>query len=550
MVPGMAASKLAPAGGLTQRVGKAIASQPVAQAVAGTVGGGVSGSTGSDTAGLAAALATPFSGAAFRKLQRMASKVGVPADQQKLAQIATDLGDGDINAGIKILEARLQSGGVDTAVVDAMGLQGQKIARAISSIPGKGAATVDDFVASRTSGRGRRMETAADNLAPNQFFDRLDELHKIKTQTSKPLYDEAFAPVSDKAGKVYAPWDDRLQALLDDPIVLQGMKKGIRVQQLEALADDVPFNFKEYAVKGWDDNGDLIIGGTPNLRAMDAAKRGLDDIINKEKDDFGNVKWTQYLRAVDKVRKALVSKLDDITKDETGRSAYKEARAAYAGPSSLEDAAWQGRKFLRGDVELTEKAILAMSATEKEAFRLGARREISKMIQTDTQAALTKFAAKKHDLWRKLRATFPDDASFASFKGEVSEEIKKIQTERFVSPRAGSQTGGLKEDIEELSRVPKSVLNAAESFSGGRPLQALSSLLKIPVDYLRAPNQKVAGKLATALTETDPRKQAEILKALGGLGIKAPIDQRGRVTGKLSKSLLGSINTANYLGTE
>ena len=93
MVPGMAASKLA--SGVTQRVGKAIASQPVMQASAGAVGGATEQGTGSSVAGLAASLATP----SVSSLAKMAGRKALTpfasqlsSNEQKLAQEAKNAG--------------------------------------------------------------------------------------------------------------------------------------------------------------------------------------------------------------------------------------------------------------------------------------------------------------------------------------------------------------------------------------------------------------------------------------------------------------------------
>jgi hypothetical protein len=93
MVPGMAASKLA--SGVTQGVGKAIASQPVMQMAAGAVGGGTESATGSSGAGLAASLATPtvpslLKAAGRKAITPFASQLS--SNEQNLAQQAKDIG--------------------------------------------------------------------------------------------------------------------------------------------------------------------------------------------------------------------------------------------------------------------------------------------------------------------------------------------------------------------------------------------------------------------------------------------------------------------------
>tara|TARA_R110000803_G_scaffold66734_3_gene128300 strand:+ start:791 stop:3076 length:2286 start_codon:yes stop_codon:yes gene_type:complete len=546
MVPGLALAKTAKAGGTAANVGKALMTQPVVQVAAGTTGGATTQVTDNAFAGLIAALGTGVGASSvLNKLARMGA---TNRGEKRILALLTELGDGDTARGIQIAQQRVSQGGPDTALVDVAGIKGEKLARAAANVPrGRGAEIADDFVQTRAGGRGRRLQSAADKVAPNKMYEVLEGLNKAKRQSSAPLYKEAFAPRSDLSGKMFAPWDDRLQQFLDDPIIKQGMAKGIRIQQMEGLADGVPINFQEYAVKGFDDAGELIIGGTPNLRAMDAAKRGLDETINGARDDFGNIKWTEYLRAVDKVRRSLVNKLDDITTDQSGRSAYKEARAAYAGPASLEDAVWTGRKFLRGDEELTAKAVSAMSEGEKEAFRLGARREISSMINKDTQSAVTKFATKKGELWNKLRTVFPDDASFKSFRGDIESELNKAKTEAFVGPRTGSPTAGIQQDVAELGlKLPESAargIEVAGELAAIRPGRAAVALARPALDWIKRPTAETAETLASALLETSPKAQKSMLDAL-----MRKVKTTPQIDSEMVKVLMTKITAAQGIG--
>jgi hypothetical protein len=500
--------------------------QPVTQAV-----GGATGAAGAEIAKemdagpvgeLAAGVATGVLGqggaamtgrALGNSAQNIASRIsGLTKSDRIISKTIADLADGDLNKGIQIVSERLAQS-PDSALVDVLGMPGQLRGKAVANVPEGGADIAEKFILDRQAGRSGRMQSAADELSDNSFYPALKELNKLKLRSSGPLYKEAFAPRSDKSGKMFAPWDDRLQRLLDDPIVKQGMAKGIRVQQLEAVADDVPFNFQEYAVKGFDDAGQLIIGGTPNLRAMDAAKRGMDTIINEAKDDFGNVKWTEYLRAVDKVRKSLVNKLDDITTDETGRSAYKEARAAYAGPASLQDAAWMGRKFVLGDQEATAKNFAAMNEGEKIAFKLGVRRELSDYISKDTQAAPGKFASKKEDLMKRLESVF-SPKEMEAFRKQADAEIGKVKTEAFVNPRGGSQTEPLRRAIGELQTAPDAAQEFLLAAARGSPGSAISSILSSAARKLSGPSKETAKGLAEILFELTPAKQKEILERI------------------------------------
>jgi hypothetical protein len=509
-------ANLARAGSIPQNVARSMAAQPGIQLAAGAAGGLTEEVTGSPWAGLVAALGSGVG------LSMMANKLAqhgaTTAAEKKIMHLIRELGDGDEAAGLAEVQRRLAAGGDDTALVDTLDIQGAKMGRASANVPeGQGPVIADEFVQTRAGGRGERLQKAADTLAPNQYYELLEALGAKMSKDAKPLYDEAFAPISDLEGKVFAQWDDRLQRFLDEPEIQRGMALGIKIQRKEAVARNQPFNFKEYAVKGFDENGNLIIEGTPNLRAMDAAKRGLDQTINEAKDDFGNIKWTEDLRATEELRKALVAKLDDITTDQSGRSAYKEARAAYAGPASLDDAARMGRKFIQGDEEVSAKAVAAMSEGEREAFRVGARRQISQIINDDTQTALTKFAPKKVTFWNKLRTVFPDDESFNVFAADVEKELTKGQVEHFAGPRAGAQTAGLQQDIAELSRMPANTalgMEAGAQLITGHPLRFAGVVARPAIEWVKRPSSKTAEGLARYLFELDPAKQRTMLDAL------------------------------------
>jgi hypothetical protein len=511
-------ANLARAGSIPQNVARSMAAQPNIQLAAGAAGGVAEEVTGSPWAGLVAALGSGVG------LSMMANKLAqhgaTTAAEKKIMQLIRELGDGDEAAGFAEVQRRLAAGGDDTALVDTLDIRGAKMGRAAANVPeGQGPVIADEFVQTRAGERGGRLQKAADTLAPNQYYELLEALGAKMSKDAKPLYDEAFAPISDLEGKVFAQWDDRLQRFLDEPEIQRGMAAGIKIQRMEAVARNQPFNFKEFAVKGFDENGNLIIEGTPNLRAMDAAKRGLDQKINEAKDDFGNIKWTPKLKAIEELRKALVAKLDDITTDQSGRSAYKEARAAYAGPASLDDAARMGRKFIQGDEEVSAKAVAAMSEGERAAFRVGARRQISQIINDDTQTALTKFAPKKVTFWNKLRTVFPDDESFNIFAADVEKELTKGQVEYFAGPKAGSQTTGLKEDIAELSRMPANTalgLEVGTQLLTGHPLRAAAAFARPAIDWVKRPSSKTAEGLARYLFELDPAKQKTMLDALQG----------------------------------
>lgn len=483
------------------------------RAIEGTIGAVAGGAIGAAAVPLLAALGKGVN-ASVKAIKAAADRSGTTTSQIKIAQAVKRLGDGDMKKGIAIVRSRIQKGGPDTVLADVLDIGGQRTVRGAANVPGAPSAQVDNFIAKRVAGRGDRLQNAADILGKNTYHESLEKISQTQSAKARPLYEKAFAPISNKDGKVFAQWDDELQRFLQQSDVKKGMAAGIKNIEREAVGRGEPFNYQEFAVKGFDDAGNIIIEGTPNLRAMDAAKRGLDAMIEAEKDSITG-KLTTKGRSLDILRKGLVDKLDDITTDEAGYSAYKAARETWAGPQKLLDAARDGRKFIRDDFEMTAKKLAQLTPEEQEAFRLGVRREMSKMIDTDTQAALNKFAPKKRDFWNKLEAVFPDKKTFNQFRFKIGQEARKQRTEQFISPRGGSHTTPMAEDIDDLASVPKAqrpLVEAVSHLLRGNAGQAISSAGKPVFDKLSTPNQKVAIQILNKML-TSGQSLAEVLPA-------------------------------------
>lgn len=431
---------------------------------------------GSFTGGLAPPLVEAIGRAGRAGLQKILNGAGsgFTKAEQKLANVITEMGGGDLARGVAMVRSQL-SRGRDNAIVDATGIGGQKLGRAVANVPGQSAQMADDFVAARAGGRGARMQDAADNLAPRaNIVQRADDLIAQRTAQSRPIYERSV-----NADNLID--DSRFAEVVNDPW----------------LADV----FKEVQGDKLAKMGDLPPNSMP---VVDAVKKRIDDMISAaQRAGEGN-----RARLLKERLDALVGMADEAFPD------YPAARKAWETPTRLKDAMENGSKFLRSDADLTAKEIAALSPGEKEAFQLGARKAISEMIASDTQAVASRFADKKEALWSRIRAAFPDDASFNAFRADVQAEMGKMQTDRFVSPRAGSHTTGLKEDIADLGRAPSTVLDVAGNLATGNKLGALGALLRKPYEKMTAPNPKVSKDLADMLFSLDPARQQQMLGAL------------------------------------
>lgn len=443
-----------------------------------------------------------------------------PAMRRMGKAVADDFGS--LPEGVRQMRQTLTEN-PDLSLVDAGGMNVQRLARGAAAVPGRATQLADEFVSSRAAGRGERLQEAVmQNLGDgNDYHAVRDALFKTRANDARPLYEEAFS-------RPYA-WDDRLQQFIDDPDVRKGIREGLTIIRREALARGEPMNWQQYAITGFNDAGDPIIGQVPNLRLLDAGKRGIDSIIEQARDPLtGKVNWTQSLRALDEVRGALVGKLDEATTDAAGRSAYAEARAAWAGPSKLLDAEEMGRAFLRSDAEVSKKTLAGMSPDEQTLFRLGAARQLRDMINTDTATAAGKFADKKAGLWAKLRQVFPDEASFEAFRRDVGKELEMQRVEQLVSPRAGSHTAPLQQDIASLGFDPAPYVEAGRQAANGNPGAAAWRALMATWERLRRPNPEIAGQYGHALLNTDPAVNMSLLDSfLERPNIRVPAQAQG-----------------------
>jgi hypothetical protein len=448
---------------------------------------------------------------------KIADKFGgdVTEAGRRIAAVVKEAGEGDLQRGIERVKRRLKTFGPGTVLADVLGERGVDMASGAALVPGKSRQQAADFVSGRKKDRPKRLRAVADeNLSDESFYDNKDEIVESMRKEAEPLYKAAFAPKTTKGGRVVVQWDEHLERMINDPDMKRGMAQGIKIIRRDANADNIPFNYEEYAIKGFNEDGTLIFGGTPNLRVLDAGKRGLDQIIEAARDDFGKIKWTPDLRSIENFRKKLVAKLDDMTTDEDGVSLYKKARAEWAGPAQQVDSMKMGRRFMKGDEEVSKKVFDAMTPDNQSQFLLGVRREVTQFINSNTETAVNKFGDNKADLWIRFENLLPAE-KFKAFKSSIDIEIKKAQNEKLINPNYGSPTERNRQNVENLSRAPGFLTEFLDSGATAGKSGMISALARGGKDWLKRPSKKVAGELLDTLLEMDPSKQSALLDAIG-----------------------------------
>jgi hypothetical protein len=223
-----------------------------------------------------------------------------------------------------------------------------------------------------------------------------------------------------------AVWSPRIQQFLDDPIMKGGMQRGLDIQRIESVAAGKPFNPSEYAITGTDDSGKPIVGAVPNMRLLDAGKRGLDALIADHTDPVTG-KTDEYGRAVTQFKNSFLSHLDGVNPD------YASARAAYSGPSTSMDAMARGQQIMNQPPEATRAYFAKLGDGDKEFFRQGAADSLLRSIaRTGAGGDESKRLIGNDYVRQQLRPLFSDDAGFNSFMNRIQAESRMFNTRQAI----------------------------------------------------------------------------------------------------------------------
>lgn len=347
---------------------------------------------------------------------------------------------------------------------EAIGPQAETNLMALGRREGQTGNELQSFIRERS---GERSERVLDDMAvsagihPDAAHGRISDYVKSGQAEVAPLYKKAF----ERPG--YAVWSPRIQEFLDDPLLRTGLARGIRIQQLEALEKGVEFKPSDYGVT-MDDTGVPIIswtsqGGTPvpNLRTLDAAKRGIDAILEDHRNPITKTLNLRdpMVKAINGVRMAYIKAVDQVAPEE-----YQAARALSGDYLSAESAFQMGQKSILNS-RMTEKqfgdVVSKMTPTELEALKGGIANKVFELSQNNTlkpKQFLTNRVKTKLDI-----ALGPNQAE--SFVKNLEQESAMKAFEQKAIPSAGSQTAPLRQamsDQDAFDSYPNHTLDDVE----------------------------------------------------------------------------------------
>jgi len=311
--------------------------------------------------------------------------------------------------------------------------------------------------------------------------------------------------------------------------------------RLESVAQGKPFNPKTLGVD-LDASGEVVLRGVPNMRVLDAAKRGLDDILEKYRDGTtGRLNLTPEGRAIDGFRRSFLTTLDDINPD------YKTARASFAGHSASMEAMATGRSILKDDADITAKKIAAMAPGDKEFFRAGVAKAITGAVENtaDGRNVVASFF-NKPALRAKIEAAFDSPEEFKRFEALMKREADMASTNNLITPRGGSHTQRLAAGMEDMGREPPAgaIASLMNLQFGTAAKQAAAPLLR----RAQGMNSDVADELAPMLFEGDARKNMAMIQALMNRQRAIAAQSQNDTKGPMIRALSGQALPGNFGG--
>lgn len=395
------------------------------------------------------------------------------------------------------------------------------------------------------SGQGDRLsKSVLDNLSGANFQNTVDDLAKARSADAGPKYQQAFS--FDQGVNYKTIKSDLIDRLMERPVFQQGLRKGITdaLDEAAVTGEDVTL-FKTY-LDGADLNDpNLVLKKTPTLRILDAAKRGLDSILQGGGEEIRHPitgRLTQRGMRIEQMRGALVDDLDRLTTDKSGQSFYKAARDAWAGPSRSIDMMARGRSFIKdGGAEETQTFFNKLSESEKEFYRIGVAKQLREMIETSADEANKAKKIFGSDAMRtKLEAIFPTRKAFNEFRKSVLLEMERSNTKQTVV--GGSQTAKRLAGRDQFEMDPSGPLI---DLATGSPRQAGVGFLRQAARALNAPPKSTAEELAV-LFSRDPAQQTKFIQSLDNRAMASRLlSQKPLPRDLLSRSGVPSFGSSN-----
>jgi len=254
-----------------------------------------------------------------------------------------------------------------------------------------------------------------------------------------------------------------------------------------------------------------VVRPTYNTRALHYVKRGLDSVLESQRDPFGRLnKSDDMIRTTDNVRKQLLGEIDRLNPD------YRAARSIYAGPAAANEALWKGKGALNKTADEIERTIANMSEFERGQYANGFRAAMAEAIDksggsTDIVNKLLGSAAKR----KALAKIFGGEAGLNNFIKTMADEKSAFETHRRISLGSPTAANLADDAMVQDGALSNTLAPAAANLLMGRPRAAIGNVLEGAKDAWRFgvgnTAQEARNQAAALLSDTNGSALRDVL---------------------------------------
>lgn len=400
--------------------------------------------------------------------------------------------------------------------------------------PGESRNVATQFLNQRDEAAAGRLSGAIDRyVSGGQSMEKTaDALMQARSASANPAYEKMRA--------LDGIWSPRLQQFIDEPVVRTGLAKGYEIERLQSLAENRPFDPTQMGVD-LDAQGNIKLLRTPNMRVLDMAKQGLDALVGAERNELTGRLSSRGV-ALDRVRRAYIDEIDGLDK----AGVYKDARAAWAGPSASLDALRSGRSALTSSPDEITKEIRGLSPADQEFYRLGVADAIRERVaKTGLSGDEAKAIIKNNWMRRQLQPIFRTPQDFDAFANAVTNEQKMFGT-KYEMLGNSATAKRLAEDQSGENLLAAGGAKIAENVATGHWLSAAKNAIRMYRDVGIRPNPKLNEQIAKILFGTPIDAQSEVGQRLTGQFVPQQPPRAG-VFPTAAGNIAASLGAANPL---
>jgi hypothetical protein len=421
------------------------------------------------------------------------------------------------------LGTRVQGAQEPMILPDLAGRNTVQLGAAASRMPGPAQEVADQVVQARRAGGPDRMATTADTTFGGGGGDDVaqarDALMAQRSADAAPLYTQAFQATVQQ--------NPDLKRMLGMPEIQKGIQRGLDIQRIEAGATGQP-----------------SANSGPQL--LDAGKRGLDDMLEQYRDKTtGRLVLDEQGRALQQLRQSFVAATDQAVPE------LAAARQAWAGPSSALDAIDRGKRAFSQDRDIVETANQRLSPADADFYRLGAGRAFTD--RTSDPRNVPEQARKlleDKQMQGRLDTLIPDPAQRQAFNEALQREVTMANTNRAISPRAGSQTTPLAVSMADTNAGAGNVVDKAlEAGIRGGKTGMISSVVSDLFQRSKGLTPEVGQALAARLFTSDPTQLHGIVDRLQATSARQLSGDELRRT-MMARALLSSGGNAHSVAAQ